>query len=160
MAFDINKIRNDFPILNRKVNGYPFVYLDNAATSQKPKAVIDSIVNYYSNYNSNIHRGIHTVSQEATDAYENARHIIQTHFNIKHSHEIIFTSGTTHSINLVANGFENLLNHEDEVLISGLEHHSNIVPWQMMCQKNKAQIKVIPMNENGELNLSIFEKLL
>ncbi|MBT3442546.1 MAG: cysteine desulfurase [Flavobacteriaceae bacterium] len=160
MRFDINKIRDEFPILKRKVNGYPFVYLDNAATSQKPKAVIDSIVNYYSNYNSNIHRGIHTVSQEATDAYENARHIIQTHFNIKHSHEIIFTSGTTHSINLVANGFENLLNHEDEILISGLEHHSNIVPWQMMCQKNKAQIKVIPMNENGELNFSIFEKLL
>ena len=160
MRFDINKIRDEFPILKRKVNGYPFVYLDNAATSQKPKAVIDSIVNYYSNYNSNIHRGIHTVSQEATDAYENARHIIQTHFNIKHSHEIIFTSGTTHSINLVANGFENLLNHEDEILISELEHHSNIVPWQMMCQKNKAQIKVIPMNENGELNLSIFEKLL
>ncbi|KRO88678.1 MAG: cysteine desulfurase [Bacteroidetes bacterium] len=160
MAFNVNKIRDDFPILSRKVNGYPFVYLDNAATSQKPKIVIDSIVDYYSNYNSNIHRGIHSVSQEATDAYERARQTVKTHFNAKHSHEIIFTSGTTHSINLVANGFENLLNSGDEIIISELEHHSNIVPWQMMCEKNGAQIKVIPMSENGELNLSIFEKLL
>jgi len=160
MGFDINKIREDFPILSRKVNGYPFVYLDNAATSQKPKIVIDSIVDYYSNYNSNIHRGVHSVSQEATDGYESARQTIQTHFNAKYSHEIIFTSGTTHSINLVANGFESLLNSGDEIIISGLEHHSNIVPWQMMCEKNGAIIKVIPMNENGELNLSVFEKLL
>ncbi len=160
MAFNVNKIRDDFPILSRKVNGYPFVYLDNAATSQKPKIVIDSIVDYYSNYNSNIHRGVHSVSQEATDAYERARQTVKTHFNAKHSHEIIFTSGTTHSINLVANGFENLLNSGDEIIISELEHHSNIVPWQMMCEKNGAQIKVIPMSENGELNLSIFEKLL
>ena len=160
MAFDINKIREDFPILNRKVNGYPFVYLDNAATSQKPKTVIDSLVDYYSNYNSNIHRGVHTVSQEATDAYESARQSIQTHFNAKYSHEIIFTSGTTHSINLVANGFQSLLNSGDEIIISGLEHHSNIVPWQMMCEKNGALIKVIPMQESGELNFSVFEKLL
>ncbi|MDE0832443.1 MAG: cysteine desulfurase [Nitrosopumilus sp.] len=160
MGFDINKIREDFPILSRKVNGYPFVYLDNAATSQKPKIVIDSIVDYYSNYNSNIHRGVHSVSQEATDGYESARQTIQAHFNAKYSHEIIFTSGTTHSINLVANGFESLLNSGDEIIISGLEHHSNIVPWQMMCEKNGAIIKVIPMNENGELNLSVFEKLL
>ena len=160
MGFDINKIRQDFPILSRKVNGYPFVYLDNAATSQKPKIVIDSIVDYYSNYNSNIHRGVHSVSQEATDGYESARQTIQTHFNAKYSHEIIFTSGTTHSINLVANGFESLLNSGDEIIISGLEHHSNIVPWQMMCEKNGAIIKVIPMNENGELNLPVFEELL
>ena len=160
MGFDINKIRQDFPILSRKVNGYPFVYLDNAATSQKPKIVIDSIVDYYSNYNSNIHRGVHSVSQEATEGYESARQTVQTHFNAKYSHEIIFTSGTTHSINLVANGFESLLNSGDEIIISGLEHHSNIVPWQMMCEKNGAIIKVIPMNENGELNLSVFEKLL
>jgi cysteine desulfurase/selenocysteine lyase len=160
MGFDINKIREDFPILKRKVNGYPFVYLDNAATSQKPKIVIDSIVDYYSNYNSNIHRGVHAVSQEATDAYESARQSIQTHFNAKYSHEIIFTSGTTHSINLVANGFQSLLNSGDEIIISGLEHHSNIVPWQMMCEKNGALIKVIPMQESGELNFSVFEKLL
>ena len=136
MALDINKIREDFPILKRKVNGNDFVYFDNAATSQKPNKVIDSIVDYYKNYNSNIHRGVHTVSQEATDAYEGARTKIQKHFNVKNSHEIIFTSGTTHSINIVANGFKDLLNKNDEIIISGLEHHSNIVPWQMMAEKN------------------------
>ena len=110
MAFDVNKIREDFPILKRKVNGCPLVYLDNAATSQKPRKVIDSIVDYYENYNSNIHRGVHSISQEATDAYEEARKKIQKHFNVKDSKEIILTSGTTHSINLVANGFTELLN--------------------------------------------------
>ena len=136
MALDINKIREDFPILKRKVNGNDFVYFDNAATSQKPNKVIDSIVDYYKNYNSNIHRGVHTVSQEATDAYEGARTKIQKHFNVKNLHEIIFTSGTTHSINIVANGFKDLLNKNDEIIISGLEHHSNIVPWQMMAETN------------------------
>ena len=160
MKLDVNKIRNDFPILKRKVNGYPFVYFDNAATSQKPSKVISSITDYYENYNSNIHRGVHTVSQEATDAYENARKKIQTHFNAKYSEEIILTSGTTHSINLVANGFTSLLNSNDEILISELEHHSNIVPWQMMCEKNGATLKVIPLKDNGELDYKSFLKLL
>ena len=160
MVFDINKIREDFPILKRKVNGNNFIYFDNAATSQKPNLVIDSIVDYYRNYNSNIHRGVHTVSQEATDAYEGARIKIQNHFNVKNSYEIILTSGTTHSINLVANGFLDILNEKDEIIISGLEHHSNIVPWQMMAKKNGAKIKVIPINENGELDMKIFNSIL
>jgi cysteine desulfurase/selenocysteine lyase len=160
MKLDVNKIRNDFPILKRKVNGYPLVYFDNAATSQKPSKVISSITDYYENYNSNIHRGVHTVSQEDTDAYENARKKIQTHFNAKYSEEIILTSGTTHSINLVANGFTSLLNSNDEILISELEHHSNIVPWQMMCEKNGATLKVIPLKDNGELDYESFLKLL
>ena len=160
MILDVNKIRNDFPILKRKVNGCPFIYFDNAATSQKPSKVIASITDYYENYNSNIHRGVHTVSQEATDAYENARKKIQKHFNAKYSEEIILTSGTTHSINLVANGFTSLLNSNDEILISELEHHSNIVPWQMMCEKNGAKLKVIPLKDNGELNYDSFLKKL
>ncbi|MBZ0327667.1 MAG: cysteine desulfurase [Altibacter sp.] len=160
MAFDVQKIRNDFPILQRKVNGYPLVYLDNAATSQKPQVVIDCIVDYYSNYNANIHRGVHTLSQEATDAYEMARKKIQTHFNIAHLHEVIFTSGTTHGINLVANGFSTLLNKGDEIIVSALEHHSNIVPWQMLCERSGAILKVIPINEEGVLILSAYEELL
>ena len=145
MALDIHKIRNDFPILHRTVNGYPLVYLDNAATSQKPKVVIDSIVDYYSNYNANIHRGVHTLSQEATNAYEAARKKIQAHFNIAQSHEVIFTSGTTHGINLVANGFSTLLEKNDEIIVSAMEHHSNIVPWQMLCEEKGAVLKVIPV---------------
>jgi cysteine desulfurase/selenocysteine lyase len=160
MIFDIDKIRADFPILKRKVNGNNFIYFDNAATSQKPNLVINSIVDYYRNYNSNIHRGVHTVSQEATDGYEGARIKIQNHFNIKNSYEIILTSGTTHSINLVANGFLDFLNEKDEIIISGLEHHSNIVPWQMMANKNGAKIKVIPINENGELDMKVFDSIL
>jgi cysteine desulfurase/selenocysteine lyase len=160
MAFDVQKIRNDFPILHRKVNGQPLVYLDNAATSQKPQVVIDCIVDYYSNYNANIHRGVHTLSQEATDAYELARKTVQTHFNIRHAHEVIFTSGTTHGINLVANGFSTLLNKGDEVIVSALEHHSNIVPWQMLCERTGASLKVIPINEDGVLLLSEYKKLL
>ena len=160
MGIDIIKIRNDFPILKRKVNGNNFIYLDNAATSQKPNLVIDSISDYYKNYNSNIHRGVHTVSQEATDAYENARIKIQKHFNVKNSYEIILTSGTTHSINLVANGFLEILNENDEIIISGLEHHSNIVPWQMMAEKNGAKIKVIPINEKGELDMKVYDSIL
>ena len=160
MKMDIAKIRNDFPILKRKVNGNNFIYLDNAATSQKPNLVIDSISDYYKNYNSNIHRGVHTVSQEATDAYENARIKIQKHFNVKNSYEVILTSGTTHSINLVANGFLEKLNEKDEIIISGLEHHSNIVPWQMMAEKNGAKIKIIPINENGELDMKVYDSIL
>ena len=160
MVFDIKSIREDFPILSRKVNGKPLVYLDNAATSQTPQQVIDVIVDYYSNYNANIHRGVHTLSQEATDAYENARRTIQSHFNAKHPHEIIFTSGTTHSINMIANGFASLLKKGDEIIVSALEHHSNIVPWQMLCEKTGATLKVIPMNSKGELIISEYDMLL
>lgn len=160
MALDVQKIRSDFPILDRSVNGYPLVYFDNAATSQKPKVVIDCIVDYYTTYNSNIHRGVHTLSQEATKAYEAARKKIQTHFHIKHLHEVIFTSGTTHGINLVANGFSALLEKGDEIIVSVMEHHSNIVPWQMLCERTGAILKVIPMNSNGVLILSEYEKLL
>ena len=124
---DIEKIRADFPILKEKVNGKPLVYLDNAATSQKPQIVIDSIVNYYSTINSNIHRGVHTLSQKATDAYEEARQKLQQHFNAKKSYEIILTTGTTHSINIVATGFTSLLNEGDELIVSAMEHHSNLI---------------------------------
>jgi cysteine desulfurase/selenocysteine lyase len=158
--FNVENIRKDFPILSRKVNGKPLVYFDNAATSQTPQQVIDAIVEYYSNYNSNIHRGVHTLSQEATDLYEGSRHKIQTHFNAKHAHEIIMTSGTTHSINLVANGFSSLLKKGDEIIVSALEHHSNIVPWQMLCERTDAILKVIPMNQEGELVMSEYDKLL
>ena len=157
---DVNKIRKDFPILSRKVNGKPLVYFDNAATSQTPQQVIDVIVDYYSNYNANIHRGVHALSQEATDKYEQARHTIQTHFNAKYAHEIILTSGTTHSINLVANGFSSLLKKGDEIIVSALEHHSNIVPWQMLCERTCAVLKVIPMNQEGELVMSDYDELL
>jgi cysteine desulfurase/selenocysteine lyase len=133
--FDVQKIRAQFPILSQSVNGKPLVYFDNGATSQKPQVVIDSIVDYYSNYNANIHRGVHTLSQLATDAYEQARFKIQKHFNAKQPYEIIFTSGTTESINLVANGFASLVEKNDEIIISALEHHSNIVPWQMLCNR-------------------------
>jgi len=157
---DVSKIRADFPILSRQVNNKPLVYLDNAATSQTPQAVIDVIVDYYSNYNANIHRGVHTLSQEATDKYEIARQTIQAHFNAKHAHEIIFTSGTTDSINLVANGFSALLNPGDEIIVSALEHHSNIVPWQMLCERTGALLKVIPMNLEGELIMETYTDLL
>lgn len=159
-AFDVHKIRKDFPILNRKVNGKPLVYFDNAATSQTPQQVIDAIVDYYSNYNANIHRGVHSLSQEATDKYEAARHKIQHHFNAKKAHEIILTSGTTHGINLVANGFASFLSSNDEIMVSALEHHSNIVPWQMLCEKTGATLKVIPMNDEGELVMSAFDELI
>ncbi|MFI1772884.1 aminotransferase class V-fold PLP-dependent enzyme [Thalassobellus citreus] len=158
--FKVNDIRKDFPILSRKVNGKPLVYFDNAATSQTPQQVIDVIVDYYSNYNANIHRGVHTLSQEATDLYEQARIKIQKHFNAKHAHEIILTSGTTHSINLVANGFSALLKKGDEIIVSALEHHSNIVPWQMLCERTGASLKVIPINQDGELIMSTFDELL
>jgi len=157
---DVENIRKDFPILNRKVNGKPLIYFDNAATSQTPQQVIDVIVDYYSNYNANIHRGVHSLSQEATDAYEQARIKIQKHFNAKYTHEIIYTAGTTHSINLIANGFSSLLKKGDEIIVSALEHHSNIVPWQMLCERTGAILKVIPMNQNGELILSEFDALL
>lgn len=159
-ALDIQTIRKDFPILNREVNGQPLVYLDNAATSQTPQQVIDAIVDYYHRYNANIHRGVHTLSQEATDAYEAARHKIQKHFNIAHPYEVIFTSGTTDSINLVANGFTSFLKEGDEILVSAMEHHSNIVPWQMLCERTGATLKVIPMNLEGDLIMEEYHNLL
>ena len=159
-SLDVLKIRKDFPILSRKVNGKPLIYFDNAATSQTPQRVIDVIVNYYREFNANIHRGVHQLSQEATDKYEQARLIIQKHFNARTSKEIIFTSGTTHSINIVANGFAEILNKGDVILVSAMEHHSNIVPWQMLCDKTSAILKVIPMTEDGELNMNEFYSLL
>jgi cysteine desulfurase/selenocysteine lyase len=158
--FDVKKIRAQFPILSQTVNGKPLVYFDNGATSQKPQVVIDSIVDYYSRYNANIHRGVHTLSQLATDAYEQARIKIQNHFNAKQPFEIIFTSGTTESVNLIANGFASLLEKGDEIMISALEHHSNIVPWQMLCEHTGAILKVIPMDVHGELIMSEYDKLL
>ena len=159
-SFDVQEIRKDFPILNRNINGKPLIYFDNAATSQTPQQVIDVIAQYYSFYNANIHRGVHQLSQEATDKYESARQTIQSHFNVKHSHEIIFTSGTTHSINIVAHGFGTLLKKGDVILVSALEHHSNIVPWQMLCEKTAALLKVIPMTQEGELDMHAFAALL
>jgi len=157
---DIQKIRADFPILTQKVNGHPLVYFDNGATSQKPQVVIDAISKYYSEINANIHRGVHMLSQLATDAYEIARCIVQRHINARYNYEVIFTSGTTHAINLVANGFASLLQVGDEVLVSALEHHSNIVPWQMLCERTGAILKVIPMNEEGALIMSAYDELL
>jgi cysteine desulfurase/selenocysteine lyase len=157
---DIHKIRAEFPILSQKVNGKPLIYFDNGATSQKPQVVIDAISKYYQEINANIHRGVHTLSQLATDAYEISRVKIQHHINAKHLHEVLFTSGTTHGINLVANGFASILKPGDEVLVSALEHHSNIVPWQMLCEKTGATLKVIPMNQDGELIISEYESLL
>jgi len=157
---DIQKIRADFPIFSRKVNGKPLVYFDNGATSQKPQVVVDAISKYYQEINANIHRGVHTLSQLATDAYEISRGKIQNHINAKFSYEVIFTSGTTHAINAVANGFASLVKVGDEVLVSALEHHSNIVPWQMLCERTGATLRVIPMNDKGELILSEYDDLL
>ena len=160
MKFDVKNIREDFPILKKKINGKQLIYFDNAATSQTPTCVINSISDYYNNYNSNIHRGVHSLSEEATEAYEKARGKIQIHFNAKHKEEIIFTSGTTHSINIVSNGFLDLIGEDDEIIVSGLEHHSNIVPWQMMCKKTNSKLKVIPLDKNGELDLKEFKNLV
>ena len=157
---NIESIRNDFPILNTKVNGNQLIYFDNAATSQTPNCVIESISDYYKNLNSNIHRGVHKLSQLATDKYEESRKKFKEHFNASSTSEIIFTPGTTHSINLISNGFINFLKKDDEIIVSQLEHHSNIVPWQMLCEKTEAIMRVIPMNEKGELDLSKFSSLL
>ena len=160
MNFDVENIRKDFPILSKKINNKPLIYFDNAATSQTPTSVINSISNYYNNYNANIHRGVHSLSEEATEDFESARTKIKEHFNAGDTKEIIFTSGTTHSINIVANGYTDILKSGDEIIVSGLEHHSNIVPWQMMTKKNNAKLKVIPLKENGELDLKVFENLI
>ncbi len=160
ISFDVDSIRQDFPILSKKIHNKPLVYFDNAATSQTPVCVIDCIKDYYEKYNSNIHRGVHSLSDEATNAYENARNKIKDHFNINESKEVIFTSGTTHSINIVSNGFSKILKKGDEIIVSGLEHHSNIVPWQMMIKNNGAKLRVIPLKENGELDMNEFKNIL
>lgn len=156
----ILEIRTDFPILSRTIHNKPLIYFDNGATSQTPTQVIEAIVHYYSCQNANIHRGVHTLSQEATDAYEEARKKLQRHFNARKSSEILFTAGTTHGINLVANGYGALMQEGDEVIISASEHHSNIVPWQLACQRSGANLKVIPMNEKGILDLEMYNQLL
>lgn len=157
---DIQHIRAQFPILQRKINGKNLVYFDNAATGQKPQSVIDALTEYYQNTNANVHRGVHTLSNEATEQMEQVRKQLQSFFNAKNYFEIIFTRGTTESINLVANGFAQLLQPNDEVMISQMEHHSNIVPWQMACEKSGAKLKVIPINFSGELDMELFESLL
>ncbi len=159
--FDITKIREEFPILTKTVNGKPLIYFDNGATAQKPKQVIDAITNYYTNQNSNIHRGVHTLSREITIAYEEARKIIQKHLNAEHANEIIFTKGTTESINLVAHCFGKInIEAGDEIIITQMEHHSNIVPWQLLCEEKKAILKFIPINQEGELMLEELPKLI
>ena len=160
-VFDVNTIRQFFPILNREVNNKLLVYLDNAATSQKPQSVIDALSNYYSNYNANIHRGIHTLAEEATAAYEATRVTAQEFIGAAFSEEIIFTRGTTEGINLVAYtwGRQNIY-AGDEIIISGMEHHSNIVPWQILCEEKKAILKIIPVTDEGELDMDAYKNLL
>ena len=158
---DVEKIRADFPILHRTVHDKPLVYLDNAATSQKPQAVIDAVSRYYEQENANIHRGVHYLSERATEDYEAARKAVQTFLNAEHSHEIIFVRGTTEAINLVAQTFGRAnVGFGDEVVITAMEHHSNIVPWQMLCDEKGAKLRVAPINDNGELLLDEYAKLL
>ncbi|CAN5599625.1 cysteine desulfurase [soil metagenome] len=160
-SIDIQKIRKDFPILNVKVNGKPLVYFDNAATSQKPWSVIKAIEHYYTDLNSNVHRGVHTLSQKATDAFEASRKKIASFINAAHDHEVIYTRGTTESINLVAHSYgKQFVQEGDVIIISSLEHHSNIVPWQMLCEEKNATLKVIPINEKGELLMDAFKAML
>jgi len=160
-TFDIVKIRNDFPILNQKVYEKPLIYFDNGATTQKPRVVIDIINKLHSEYNSNVHRGVHYLSEQMTEMYESARKKVQDYLNVRHSHEIIFTSGVTASINLVAFSFgEAYIKENDEIIISEMEHHSNIVPWQMMCKRKGAKLRVIPFNDKGELLLDEYKKLI
>jgi cysteine desulfurase/selenocysteine lyase len=158
--FDVASVRKQFPTLNQTVYDKPLIYLDNGATSQKPQMVIDAIARYYTKENSNIHRGVHFLSQHATTLYEDARTTIQKYINAPSSDEVLFTSGTTGGINLVAFSFGDLLAEGDEIIISAMEHHSNIVPWQMLCERKKCVLKVIPININGELIMSEFDKLL
>ncbi|OJX33188.1 MAG: cysteine sulfinate desulfinase [Chryseobacterium sp. 36-9] len=158
--FDINHIRAQFPILNQQINGKPLVYLDNAATSQKPISVLETWEKYYETINANVHRGIHTLSQLATEEMELSRQKIQKFINAKHDYEVIFTKGTTEGINLVAYALTNQIKKDDEIIISYLEHHSNIVPWQMLCERTGAKLKVIPMDENGILQIDVLDSWL
>lgn len=161
LAYDAIRLRTDFPILARSVNGKPLVYFDNGATTQKPQQVIDAISDYYSRYNANIHRGVHRLSQEASEAYEHARAIVQQHLGAAAPNEIVFTRGTTESVNLVAYSFlREKLNAGDEILITEMEHHSNILPWQQLCEEKNAKLVVVPVNENGELETAEVEKRL
>ena len=158
--FDVDKIRADFPVLDQMINGNPLVYLDNAATSQKPQSVIDSLVNYYSTENANVHRGVHTLSQRATDDYEEARAKIRRFINAEKDEEIIFVRGTTEGINLISQTFgRSCISEGDEIIISSMEHHSNIVPWQILCQEKGAKLRVVPVNDIGELLLDEYERL-
>ena len=157
---DVYKIREDFPILSKKINGSYLVYFDNAATSQTPTQVIKKIVEYYENHNSNIHRGLHSLSADATNQYESSRKKIQNHFGIKNDYEVIFTSGTTHGINIVSSGLESQIGSSDELIVSEMEHHSNIVPWQILCEKTGAKLRVIPMKDNGSIDIEAFKKML
>ena len=157
---DVYKIREDFPILSKKINGSDLVYFDNAATSQTPTQVIQKIVEYYENHNSNIHRGLHSLSADATNEYESSRKKIQNHFGIKNDYEVIFTSGTTHGINILSSGLESQIGSSDELIVSEMEHHSNIVPWQILCEKTGAKLRVIPMKDNGSIDIEAFKKML
>ena len=160
-TFNVNKIRNDFPILKQQVNGCPLVYLDNGATSQKPQSVIDAIVNYYSTTNSNVHRGVHTMSQQATDGYEGARAKVRQFINASDDREIIFTRNTTEGINLVAHSYgRQNIGPGDDIIVSNMEHHSNIVPWQMLCEEKGANLRVVPIDDAGELLVDEYEKML
>ena len=160
-TFDVARIREDFPILKEMVNGKPLVYLDNAATTQKPQAVIDALVNYYMTENSNVHRGVHTLSQLATDAYEGAREKVQKFINAEHDKEIIFVRGTTEGINLVAQTYGRAnIGAGDEIIVTAMEHHSNIVPWQILCEEKGAHLRVIPISDEGELLMDEFENML
>lgn len=159
-TLNIPSIRSQFPILHQQVNGRPLVYLDNAATTQKPQPVIDAVNHYYATLNANVHRGVHHLSQKATDAFEATRESVRAHINAKHAHEIIFTKGCTESINLVAHSFADFVQPGDNIIFSSLEHHSNIVPWQMLAQRKRAQLRFIPINDNGELEISALDNLL
>ncbi len=160
MNFNLENIRAQFPVLEREVNGNPLIYFDNAATSQKPKIVLDAIENYYKKFNSNVHRGIHTISQEATVMMEDAREKVRSFINAQHPHEVLFTKGTTEGINLIASVLRDVIKAGDEILITGIEHHSNIVPWQMLCERTGAKLNYIPLNENGGLEMEKWDELL
>ena len=160
MSYDIQKIRVDFPILQKKINGKPLVYFDNGATTQKPRQVIDCISNYYLNQNSNVHRGVHTLSQEATDLFEGAREYIRQFINAEETNEIIFTRGTTESINLLAAALKPWIVKGDEILVTAMEHHSNFVPWQQLCEERGAKLRIVPVERNGELDLDCLQKLM
>lgn len=160
MKFDLNNIRSQFPILTREINGHPLIYLDNAASSQKPKVVLEAIQNYYSEFNANVHRGIHTISQEATEMMENSRKKVRAFINAKYDYEVLFTKGTTEGINLVAMSIAHLIKENDEILITEIEHHSNIVPWQILCQKTGAKLKFIPLKQDGTLAIEDLDDLI
>ncbi|SMC57308.1 aminotransferase class V-fold PLP-dependent enzyme [Moheibacter sediminis] len=160
MNFKLSDIRSQFPILDREVNGNPLIYMDNAATSQKPQMVLDAIENYYGKFNANVHRGIHTISQEATIMMEDAREKVRAFINAEHVHEIIFTKGTTEGINLVANVLREVIKPGDEIITTEIEHHSNIVPWQMLCERTGAKLKYIPLDKNGRLQVEKLDELL